>query len=840
MAKNYSSILQRNSMGFSLAIALAATSFASGAALAQEAPQASVDDSEQGVITVTARRKSEDILKTPISISALTAEDIAAKGTTTIQDIAQAVPGLNVQSVATQGQRADRSFTSIQLRGFVPSTSAAQTTSIFIDGAPVSVATATQALTNPERVEIIKGPQSALFGRQTFAGALNIVTKKPSDELTGSVMLSAGTRANYDIQAEFSAPIIKDVLSFRASVRGMGKHGSYRNHFIPNQTLGDQSTKTASLAIEFTPTSNLTIKAFGLATELSDGPAATALIAAKDSPAGQNLVLGQSNCNVTSANGISYPFFCGVAPGLSPLAPSANTANTAAIVTYLNLKNGDRIGAAGTVGRLLDPSEGVKGYGLVNHFRHYHVSIDWELGDSGVTLSSLTAINREVKSELADLDNYYSVSVVGTPTLAGTPQFPLEGFYNFPFMIEAKSRDFSQELRASFENGGPLHASFGGSYLFQRNQSNSGSPYLNSLTFGGPAESKTLGIFGSIGYDFSDKFTLSADARYQIDKVSAFAGQGGINNALTKIPELGLIVQNTYKNFLPRVIAQFNFADRNMAYASYSKGVNPGQFNVLFVTSAEPLVRERAIALGYGVVVDPEKITNYEIGVKGRAGILRYDAAAFLAMWDNQIQSQQINFPSDGRGPSAAGAPIGFSAAVNSGKVKVTGLEASLSADIAPGLVLDVAGAYVKTFIITASNVPVASFYNITNFRGKENPFVSKYSANVALAYTAPLSDDVDAFGRVDFTYKSGGWADISNTVRAPDLTQVNLRAGVRNKSLSFEVYATNLFNNAAFYSVGPAAALINGQTGVSPTYSALIGQPRDLRTIGVRAGFNF
>jgi hypothetical protein len=49
----------------------------------------------------------------------------------------------------------------------------------------------------------------------------------------------------------------------------------------------------------------------------------------------------------------------------------------------------------------------------------------------------------------------------------------------------------------------------------------------------------------------------------------------------------------------------------------------------------------------------------------------------------------------------------------------------------------------------------------------------------------------------------------------------------------------TNLFNNAAFYSVGPAAALINGQTGLG-TYSALIGQPRDLRTFGVRAGFNF
>ena len=716
MTRNMNSYVRRfgTCSGFAVAMAILSNGAAIGsahaeeiaaadAAVAADAEAAAADADATGEILVTARRKSENILKTPISISALTAEDIAAKGTTTIQDIAQSVPGLNVQSVATQGGRSDRSFTSIQLRGFVPSSSAAQTTSIFIDGAPVSVATATQALTNPERVEIIKGPQSALFGRQTFAGALNIVTKKPSDDLTGSIVLSAGTRANYDVQAEISAPIIKDVLSFRASVRALGRHGSYENHFVNGQTLGDQTTKTGSLAIEFTPTSNLTIKAFGLATELKDGPAATGLIAARGTPAGQNLIVGQSNCNIVNSAGVSNPFFCGVAPGLSPLAPSANTANTPAIVNFL----------ARTTGRILTPDEGVNGYGLVNHFRHYHFNVDWALGDSGITLSSLTAFNNEKKSELADLDNYYSVSVTGTNPTTGANLFPVEGYYNFPFLIEAKSHDFSQEFRASFENGGPLHASAGGSYLFQRNQSGSGSPYLNTLSFSGAAQSRTAGVFGSLGYDISDQFTISADARYQIDKVYAFAGQGGIFNAAVSIPEGDLIVKKTYKNFLPRVIGQFNITPRNMVYASYSKGVNPGQFNTNFITSPEPSVRESAARLGFQVAVDPEKITNYEIGAKGRLGIVRYDAAAYYADWTNQIQSQQITFPSDGRGPSQVGAPLGYSAAVNSGRVIVKGLEANLGIDVATGLTLDVAGAYVDTYIKSATNVPLAAFYNI-------------------------------------------------------------------------------------------------------------------------------
>ena len=832
---SFAKILRSGSCsGLVIATMALASGAVGSAAHAQEVAAATTADTEavSGEILVTARRKSENILKTPISISALTAEDIAAKGTTTIQDIAQSVPGLNVQSVATQGGRADRSFTSIQLRGFVPSTSAAQTTSIFIDGAPVSVATALQALTNPERVEIIKGPQSALFGRQTFAGALNVVTKAPSDHPTGSVSLSAGTRANYDVQAEFSAPIVEDVLSFRASVRALGKHGSYENRFVNGETLGDQTTKTGSLAIEFKPTSNLTFKVFGLATELKDGPAATGLIAAKGTPAGQNLVIGQSNCNITNSAGVSNPFFCGVAPGLSALTPSANTANTPAIINFL----------ARTTGRVLSPDEGVNGYGLVNHFRHLHINADWALGDSGVTLSSLTAFNRERKSELADLDNYYSVSVTGTNPTTGANLFPVEGYYNFPFLIEAKTHDFSQELRASFENGGPLHASAGGSYLFQRNQSDSGSPYLNSLSFSGAAQSRTMGIFGSVGYDFSEHFTLSADARYQLDKVYAFAGQGGIVNAVVNIPEGGLIVKNTYKNFMPRVIGQYNIDSRNMVYASYSKGINPGQFNTTFITSPEPLVRDTATQLGFKVAVDPEKITNYEIGAKGRVlGMLRYDAAIYRAIWSDQIQSQSLTVLSDGRGPSRVGAPLQVVAAVNSGRVRVTGAEANLGIDVATGLTLDVAGAYVRTFILSAINLPVAAFYNVPagGFRGNENPFVSKYSANVALAYTTALTENVDVFGRGDFSYKSGGWADIANVVRAPDLTQFNLRAGVRNKTFSVEGYVTNVFNNRAYYSVGSSGALINGQTGIG-TYSALIAQLRDLRTFGIRAGYNF
>ncbi|RZF66304.1 TonB-dependent receptor [Sphingomonas populi] len=797
-------------------------------------------DSESGAqaeIIVTARRKNEDILKTPITLSAITAEALAAKGTATIQDIAQSVPGMNVQNAATAGARADRSITSIQLRGFVPTTSAAQTASLFIDGAPVSTATALQALTNPERVEVIKGPQSALFGRQTFAGAINVVTKAPSNRLTGSASMSLGTRANYDVQGEISAPLVEDILSFRASGRVLGKNGSYRNAGAPgDSSLGDQMTYTGSLAVQFTPTPNLTIKAFGLATELNDGPAASGLITAQTIP---GVTIGQSNCTV---NGRAW--FCGVAPGISNRTPSSNVAVTDTLRNFLALRTGDRL-RNGTVARLLPPEDSVNGYGLVNHFRHYHVNADWNIGESGFALHSLTSWNTEKKAEMADLDNTYNV------TLGVGGAIPEGAYYNFPFLIQNIGRDFSQELRTTFENGGPLHASFGGSYLLARQWNDAGSPYTGSFTANGSTQSRTYGVFGSLGYDFSEAFSLSFDGRYQIDKLYAFAAPTGFRDSINNVtlPFGSTIAYGQYKNFLPRVIGQFNWDRRNMIYASYSKGVNPGTFNTNIVSTPEPQVRARAAALGFQVVVNPEKITNYELGAKGRifGGKVRYEVAAFLAIWSDQIQSQLETITKQAivgdTGPATVGSLLQVSAAGNTGRTRIWGLEGNYGINLVRGLDLDLAGAYIKTYILTGTNTTVSNFYfgiPNSNFRGKENPYVSKWSGSASLAYQTPIKDNLDGFGRVDFTYKSGGWADIGNTVRAPNTNQMNVRLGVKNKTFIVEGWMTNVFNNRAYYNIS-SQPLINYVTPAGTgAYGALVAQLRDLRTAGVRVGVNF
>ena len=110
----------------------------------------------------------------------------------------------------------------------------------------------------------------------------------------------------------------------------------------------------------------------------------------------------------------------------------------------------------------------------------------------------------------------------------------------------------------------------------------------------------------------------------------------------------------------------------------------------------------------------------------------------------------------------------------------------------------------------------------------------------MSLAYTTALSDTVDVFGRADFTYKSGAFTDISNQTWGPDQTQVNVRLGVRNKTLSVEGYVTNLFNNKGYYNVGTSGLNAFGVSVNGAQFASLIAAPRELRTMGVRASFNF
>ncbi|HWU01734.1 MAG TPA: TonB-dependent receptor plug domain-containing protein, partial [Novosphingobium sp.] len=250
---------------------------AAAPALAAEAPApaaAPADAGEPGAIVVTARKRSEDILKVPVTVTAMTGAALEQRGVVSMQDVASSTPGVNINN--SSSGHADRSFQQVVLRGFTPSSTLATTTSLFIDGTPVSSPSAFTAISDPERVEILKGPQSAYFGRNTFAGAINVVTRAPSDSWQGSVTGMVGTRDNWRLQGSIEGPILGDVLTFRITGDKFSKSGSWVNNAAGanGQTLGDQSTTTATALVVFKPSPRFTMKAFIMRNEDVDGPSA--------------------------------------------------------------------------------------------------------------------------------------------------------------------------------------------------------------------------------------------------------------------------------------------------------------------------------------------------------------------------------------------------------------------------------------------------------------------------------------------------------------------------------------------------------------------------------------
>ncbi|WP_423322239.1 TonB-dependent receptor [Sphingomonas sp. 4RDLI-65] len=810
------------------------------AKVAADASLAQVDEgADSGEILVTARKRAEDILKTPVAISAFTSADLTARGVVSINDVASFTPGMKISNASSSGARSDRSFQQVIIRGFTPSTALSQTTSIFIDGVPVSSATAIETITDPERVEILKGPQSAYFGRQTFAGALNIVTKLPTERLTGSVDGLLGTRNNYDVQGELSGPIFGDVLGFRLSGRKLSKDGSYDNAGVNGQTLGDQSTKSGTLSLVFKPASNFTAKAFGLLSLNNDGPGATGLISAYTirNAAGQVIVPGQSNCtlNGLTSTGVARTnaFLCGTTPSLASTAPSANTINDSFTKNFL----------ANPRGRLIDPDDGVQGYGLRSRTVHLHLAMDWDIPGSDVTLSSLTGVNREQYSELSDLKNYYDTTA--TNPFGGTGS---RAYFDFPFLIERKSKDFSQEVRASFDNQGPVHATIGASYLnaYSVGGSAGGNTALGVTTFssvGGGARSRTFGGFFGVGWEIIPGFSINADGRYQIDNLYAYAPLLGVTLTSSTFAPAGAygpnaqLLKGTYKNFLPRLIAQFDFDPSTMMYASFSKGVNPGAFNSTFLT-ATPATQRAADAAGFSIMVEPEKLDNYEIGLKGKAfgNVLRYSISAYHAIWKNQINSQTLvlvdpenNLPQLVQGSA------------NTGKVRMQGIEVEATANITPELAFNASGALNDSYILALVAPQTTQLTGLTNYRGKENPNTSKYSAAIGGSYTAPLPGltDVDGYVRADFTYKSGVYSNAANILKTPDMTQVNLRIGARSAAFTVEAFVTNLFNNQA-YNMAVDNYVFNNTFTYTSYNSAVLVSLRELRTVGIRTKFSF
>ncbi len=230
------------------------------AAIALAAPlvTASMAQAQMEEIVVTARQREENLFEAPLSLTSLSGAELQQSNIKDINDLASYTPGFYYTSQASFS--ASRLAPAYRFRGMNNSSPdpLQQQGGVFLDGIFLFGGAPMLTFEDIERVEVIKGPQSALFGRSTFSGAVNFITKRPADHFTASATGGVETRGTYDFSGSLEGPVIADRLSLRVT----GARNVKGAHFKATDggDIGRETTNSLNTQAVITPTDKLELR----------------------------------------------------------------------------------------------------------------------------------------------------------------------------------------------------------------------------------------------------------------------------------------------------------------------------------------------------------------------------------------------------------------------------------------------------------------------------------------------------------------------------------------------------------------------------------------------------
>ena len=228
------------------ALSLVASTVA-GLLAAPGAPAQGADESGLEEIIVTARKREESLQDVPLTVTAVNATQITELGIKDSRDLALFTPGFS--NVASFGRNSSERPT---IRG-QSNILGAPNAAYFVDGVYLSGSASNTETANLERIEVIKGPQAALFGRATFAGAINYVTRKPADEFSGQASVTLGQFEQRDANLYISGPIVDGKLHYYLAATHTELGGYYDNPLDQRDDLGAEKTDAVTAKLIWRP-----------------------------------------------------------------------------------------------------------------------------------------------------------------------------------------------------------------------------------------------------------------------------------------------------------------------------------------------------------------------------------------------------------------------------------------------------------------------------------------------------------------------------------------------------------------------------------------------------------
>lgn len=687
-------------------------SFWAAPAFAQEGAQTSEE------IVVTARRREEALQSVPLSVSAFTAETIENAGVQNVEDIAAMTPGFTFAPLFGGGA-------SLPVIRGQSTTIGEPNVGFFIDGVYQSSRATMDALFGADiaRIEIVKGPQSALYGRNTFGGAVNIITRAPSNDFDGQFEASYAEFNTIGLRGSLSGPLAADSLYFRIGGSYSSSDGYFTNALTGGELDARESTVLAA-TLEVRPTNDWTLRLRAAYQNTEDG----------DDP----LRFAVNNSFPTPLQGPPTPagnqMFTGELQGSDTFAVTPGHNNT-------------ELGS-------------------------FSLTAEWR-GDS-LSFTSISGFN-DLGLDFA-LDGDYTAARANYQTTL-TDQY-----------------DFSQEFRLASVGDSRLSWLVGGYYyrLVAETHVNNdyGADALSIITSTGAAgfgawrrligggvsdlqeETESVALFGQLGYDLTDRLTVSVEGRWTNE--TKRADQVSVTGLLNPTgPVTGLFnAELEFDSFVPRVTIEYQATEDVLIYATAAQAEKAGGFNTNIVAGS-PVPSER--------FYEPETAWNYEVGAKTSwyGGRLVLNGALYRIEWSDQIV----------RAIGASGALLN----VNAGATSVNGAELEIRAQPIEGLEINAGVAYTDSQYDQYTFAILGVIGMNPNLSGTRLQYVSEWQANTSIQYVAPIATNLDWFTRLDVSYQSDQSAVQPASAYVGDATIVNLRTGLDFNDVSFRIFANNL-----------------------------------------------
>ena len=769
-------------------------------------------------IVVTARKRDESIYEIPVSVSAFSQDLLDRAGINNPDDLARLVPGLDFHGTTATGGRFNPQvrFRGMNQQIITPST---QIAAVFWDGSFMGGGAGFIPLGDLERVEIIKGPQTAYFGRNTFSGAVNYIPKLPGDEWEGDVSIewSPSDGDAYNINGAIGGPI-----SEKVGVRIWAGYEDSGGDFFTQDGERYGWTKDASVSGTLTmdPMEDLRLKFTGYYVDATS----SGLYGGVDPriPGAGGVAAGACNSTYTG----EY-----LNPATGGRTPFTRDLSTLAFDSWCrNYPNGKFINGPATI-------RPVAGQSIFGDSRLAMLSnLDPVLEKYGI-------LKTPDGSRLGDFDRTYRVQFsgeydVGDHTLSfqvsransglvtvrdfeyGIPRVP-----NGVLIIGTNIaiRETYYEARIASPQDGRLRYLIGVSDYTQRYRAGR-SPNANQLsgaigTLPSPSDHQdniTTAVFGSLDYDITDDLTFSAEVRYTDEETQGIL-QGNPNNACSFSPTCNLI--DEYDDFIPRVILSYTPFDGATTYATYSYSSLLGVATQAgFVNSVAPEIIPADQLDAIGLFTAPQENEQIEIGWKQQTEQWAFTLALFHIDWKNQPFASVILLPTGGttsfRGP---------------GDSKYKGFDLEMNGNVNEWLSLAATLAYTDAKMTSFSSRGSNEFsvlgsgpLSVVN-DGNEPRNTPRWTASFSPTITGVFMDR-DWFLRADATYNSAVWADYSEYNRTEDSFKLNLRAGIDiNETSSIEVYGRNVTHDKFLPNTNGTTS---GIGGVRKAFTGLYQKP--------------